>query len=64
MNRLSSSIVVVNRGQVIAIGSPEQIQTNPDVIEAYIGTGRARSEEPEPVPLSPSIPFTAKGETP
>lgn len=64
VNRLSSSIVVVNRGRVIAVGSPEQIQTNPDVIEAYIGTGRARSEEPEPVPLSPSIPFTAKGETP
>ncbi|WP_075220598.1 branched-chain amino acid ABC transporter ATP-binding protein/permease [Acuticoccus yangtzensis] len=42
VNRLSSSIVVMNRGKVIASGTPEAIRQDPAVIEAYIGRGRAR----------------------
>lgn len=30
-------IVVINRGEVISIGTPEQIQRNSEVIEAYLG---------------------------
>ncbi|MEM6762817.1 MAG: branched-chain amino acid ABC transporter ATP-binding protein/permease, partial [Pseudomonadota bacterium] len=37
VNRLSSSIVVINRGQVIAEGTPAEIRSNEAVIEAYIG---------------------------
>jgi branched-chain amino acid transport system permease protein len=43
--RLCDRIVVLNRGQVIAAGDPKTIQTNPAVIEAYIGRKRARKSE-------------------
>jgi branched-chain amino acid transport system ATP-binding protein len=33
-------IVVINFGQKIAEGTPEQISTNPTVIEAYLGCKR------------------------
>jgi len=44
VNRLSNWIVVMNRGEVIAQGLPEDIRTNPSVIEAYIGRGRTAAE--------------------
>ncbi|MBD3664102.1 ABC transporter permease subunit [Sulfitobacter aestuariivivens] len=40
VNRLCSHIVVMNRGQKIAEGTPEEVRANPEVIEAYIGRGR------------------------
>lgn len=40
INRLSDWIVVMNRGQIIAEGTPDQVKANPAVIEAYIGKGR------------------------
>lgn len=39
--RLCDRITVLNRGQVIAEGSPAEVQGNPAVIEAYIGRKRA-----------------------
>ena len=40
--RLSDRMVVLNKGQKIAEGTPQEIRSNPAVIEAYIGTKRAR----------------------
>lgn len=43
VNRLSSRIVVMNRGRVIAEGAPETVRADPAVVEAYIGRGRTAS---------------------
>jgi branched-chain amino acid transport system permease protein len=51
--RLCDRIVVLNRGQVIAEGDPQEIQGNPAVIEAYIGRKRARRGQPEPTQAIP-----------
>jgi len=34
---ISDSVLVLNYGQVLAYGSPEAVQNNPAVIEAYLG---------------------------
>ena len=46
--RLCDRIVVLNRGRVVAEGSAAEIQTNPAVIEAYIGRKRAETQSTQP----------------
>jgi len=40
--RLSDRMVVLNKGQKIAEGTPQEIRNDPAVIEAYIGTKRIK----------------------
>ncbi len=37
---LSDHVVVLNFGQVIAQGTPDEVQNDPEVIRAYLGSGR------------------------
>ncbi|NIW23834.1 MAG: ATP-binding cassette domain-containing protein, partial [Gammaproteobacteria bacterium] len=36
---IAERVIVLNFGEMIGIGTPEEVQANPEVIAAYLGTG-------------------------
>ncbi|OYR17570.1 ABC transporter family protein [Brucella thiophenivorans] len=41
VRRISSKIIVIAQGRVIAEGAPDEVLSNPQVIESYLGTRNA-----------------------
>ena len=38
VSRVSDRVLAMNQGQVLAMGQPQEVQTHPGVVEAYLGT--------------------------
>ena len=69
VSKVSDRVVALNQGEVLAMGTPREVQTDPGVIEAYLGTvddvSSLRRQSPvareaawaRPLPRSATNPF-------
>jgi len=40
VSRVSDRVLAMNHGELVALGSPDEVKSHPGVIEAYLGSGR------------------------
>ena len=45
VNEVSDSVLAINYGKAIAEGTPEEVQSHPEVIKAYLGSDEDEEEE-------------------
>ena len=41
VSKVSDRVLAMNQGEVVALGTPREVQTHPRVVEAYLGRGAA-----------------------
>jgi branched-chain amino acid transport system ATP-binding protein len=51
VTKVSDRVLAMNQGEVLAVGTPREVQTHPGVVEAYLGTIEDVSSLRRPQPL-------------